>query len=154
MIRRVTQRSPMPLVVKRASFQPPTGLLARWPALAVAMRNYQERQALGFLDAVQAEIVNGLIPGAARRRLANRATDDGISPFDAQLLIACALREWKGEPSAKPRVANTQHQRVNPRTRFDTSTTPRIPARHWSIPLGIVTVAAVLDVAVLSWWLS
>jgi len=71
------------------------GILAdRWPALAAAMGQYQQTVAEAFTREAYEHVTAGIIRLDARRHLAARAAELDIRPFDAQLLIACAVRQW------------------------------------------------------------
>ena len=69
-------------------------LQERWPTLATAMGRYEQNVAEAFSQEAYAAVEGGLIRLDARKRLATRAGKVGIRPFDAQLLIACAIRQW------------------------------------------------------------
>jgi len=71
------------------------GVLAQqWPRLSHAMSRYDERTAERFSQLAYEAVEAGLIRFAERQRLAAEAESLGIRPFDAQLLIACAVRKW------------------------------------------------------------
>lgn len=69
-------------------------LAQRWPALAAALRQHQENVAEAFTQRAYDAVEHGLIRLDERRRLAAEAEGLGIKAFDAQLLIACAVRQW------------------------------------------------------------
>ena len=90
-------------------------------------------------------IERGIIRGDARKRLAATAEVLGIRPFDAQLLIACAIRQWALD------------------RRYDASPNPTAPAlspefrgwhRAWARISLILGTAAILDVIILWKWLG
>ena len=74
---------------------PRAGILAeRWPSLARALSRYEQSTAERFSQAAYDCVAAGIIRLDDRKRLAAEAEGVGIRPFDAQLLIACAIREW------------------------------------------------------------
>jgi hypothetical protein len=83
-----------------ASFQPAANppregvIAAHWPTLARAMSNYTQETAAQFSAMAYDAVSEGLIRLDDRQRLAAAAKDLGIKDFDAQLLIACAVRKW------------------------------------------------------------
>ena len=92
-------------------------------------------------DAVEA----GLIRHDDRQRLAAEAEDLGIRAFDAQLLIACAVRQWALD------------------RRYDPTPSPDAPAlsyeyrawrRIWARIALVIGTAAVLDGVLLWKWLG
>ena len=66
----------------------------RWPTLARALGRYEQNVAEGFSKAAYEVVEGGIIRLDDRRRLAAAAKEMGIRDFDAQLLIACAVRKW------------------------------------------------------------
>ena len=71
------------------------GILAeRWPSLARALSRYEQSTAERFSQFAYDCVNAGIIRLDDRKRLAAEAEAAGIRPFDAQLLIACAIREW------------------------------------------------------------
>lgn len=79
------------------------GLLgSNWPTLAGAMRRYEQNTAEVFTRAAYDCVMSGLIRLDDRRRLAQRAEELKIKAFDAQLLIACAIRQWALDHSYNP----------------------------------------------------
>jgi hypothetical protein len=72
-----------------------TGIIGeRWPTLGRALSRYQQGTAEEFSRLAYDAVEAGLIRLDDRRRLAAAAEDLGIAAFDAQLLIACAVRKW------------------------------------------------------------
>src|SRR6185369_13269727 len=69
-------------------------LTEQWPSLARAMSQYEEGTAAHFSALAYDAVNEGMIRLEDRDRLADAARDMGIRPFDAQLLIACAIRKW------------------------------------------------------------
>ncbi len=65
----------------------------RWPTLARAMGRYEGGVAEVFSRLAYERVEGGVIRLDDRRWLARRAQGFGIRPFDAQLLIACAVRK-------------------------------------------------------------
>ncbi len=71
------------------------GIVAeRWPTLGRAIGRYEQNVAEGFSKVAYESITGGIIRLDDRRRLASAAKEFGIRDFDAQLLIACAIRKW------------------------------------------------------------
>jgi hypothetical protein len=79
---------------------------ARWPTLGRAIGRYQRRVAEQFSTMAYDAVEGGIIRHNARQRLAAAAKALGILPFDAQLLIACAIRQWsldrRYDPTPRP----------------------------------------------------
>jgi hypothetical protein len=69
-------------------------LSERWPTLSRALSRYEQGTAERFSQAAYECVDAGLIRLDDRRRLATEAVAVGIREFDAQLLIACAVRQW------------------------------------------------------------
>lgn len=69
-------------------------LAQRWPTLAGAMRQYQQNVAEAFTRQAYDRVLAGVIRLDDRRELERVAEAMAIKPFDAQLLIACAVRQW------------------------------------------------------------
>ena len=61
--------------------------------LAAAMKCYRQNVAEQFTAEAYQCVKSGIIRLSDRKRLAGRAADLNIRPFDAQLLIACAIRQ-------------------------------------------------------------
>ncbi|GEM_PF-1972602 len=71
------------------------GILAeRWPTLAGAMSRYKQNVAESFTTMAYECVQAGIIRLDDRRKLAAEAAALGIRDFDAQLLMACAVRQW------------------------------------------------------------
>jgi len=94
-----------------------TGIIAvRWPTLGRAMGRYERRVAEEFSTMAYEAVEGGIIRQEARRRLAAAGEALGIKAFDAQLLIACAVRQWAMDRryDASPRpdapVLSFEHQ--------------------------------------------
>jgi hypothetical protein len=79
----------------------------RWPTLAAAMNRYEQNVAEEFAREAYHRVSAGIIRHDARKGLGARAAELKIRPFDAQLLIACALRKWSEDQGtvAKPSCA-------------------------------------------------
>jgi hypothetical protein len=117
----------------------------RWPSLGRALNMYQQNTAEQFSQIAYEAVQAGLIRHEQRQRLAATAEVLGIRPFDAQLLVACAIRQWA-----------LDH-------RYDSSPTLEAPALSFEYKAWkrVVTRAAIvigtavaLDVIVLLKWLS
>ena len=120
-------------------------ILDRWPSLAAGMSRYHRATAEEFSGAAYARVSAGLIRLDDRRRLAALAQDLGIREFDAQLLIACAIRQW-----ALDHRADTQPNPEAPRLSFE-----YVAWRRAWIRFGlVVALAAMLDYVILMRWLS
>lgn len=74
----------------------------RWPTLARALGTYDSGVAEAFSRMAYEHVEAGVIRFEHRRRLAHAAERLGIRPFDAQLLIACAVRKWALDRSYDP----------------------------------------------------
>ena len=116
----------------------------RWPSLGRALSRYQQSTAEHFSRLAYDTVEAGLIRHHERQRLAAEAEDLGLRPFDAQLLIACAVRQWA-----------LDH-------RYDAAPTPEAPAlsfeykawrRVWTRIGLVVGTAAALDIIILWKWL-
>jgi hypothetical protein len=77
---------------------PPTRdgeILARqWPTLSRAISQYEQGTAERFSRMAYEAVDAGIIRKEQRERLAAAADALAIRSFDAQLLIACAIRKW------------------------------------------------------------
>jgi len=86
----------------QSSAAEPSLLSERWPTLAVALGQYEHNVAETFTREAYDCVEMGLLRFDARRALAGRAETLGIRPFDAQLLIACAIRKWSLDHQYEP----------------------------------------------------
>ena len=120
-------------------------LTERWPALGRALEHHSQGLAEAFTRTAYDAVISGLIRHSDRKRLARQAAALGLRPFDAQLLIACAIRQW-----------SLDH-------RYDAAPSPRAPAlsvefRSWKCTCMrvalVVGTAAILDGIVLWKWLA
>ena len=118
-------------------------LTEQWPSLARAMSQYQEGTAEHFSSLAYDAVSGGLIRLQDRARLAEIADDLKIRPFDAQLLIACAIRKW----ALDHRYDATPTLRA-PRLSFEYQTFRRVCLRV----AILVSFAAVLDLIVIFKW--
>ena len=74
---------------------PVSGIVGeRWPTLARALGQYEQNVAEQFSRTAYDRVEAGIIRLNDRRDLAAAAEELGIRSFDAQLLIACAIRKW------------------------------------------------------------
>ncbi len=122
------------------------GILAdSWPTLARALGRYEQNTAERFTRLAYDLVRAGIIRQSDRARLAAAAEELSLRPFDAQLLIACAIRQWALD------------------RRYDASPSPHAPAlsfeyKAWSrlwVRLALVfCTAAILDGIILWKWLS
>jgi hypothetical protein len=70
-------------------------ILARqWPTLSRAISRYEQDTAERFTRMAYEAVDAGIIRKEHRERLAAAADSLAIRSFDAQLLIACAIRKW------------------------------------------------------------
>jgi hypothetical protein len=122
------------------------GILAdRWPTLARALGRYEHATADRFSTEAYLAVTAGIIRLDDRRRLAKLADTLAIRPFDAQLLIACAVRRWALDHHYDP--TPTRHA---PALSFEY----KAYARTW-LRLGIVAAtAAILDGMIIWKWFS
>lgn len=120
-------------------------LAERWPTLVRAMSRYQENVAEEFTHKAYEVIQAGVIRLEDRRQLAEAAAEMGLRDFDAQLLIACAVRQWSLD------------------RQYDASPRPDAPKlsfeyRSWSkawLRFGIIVGAALgVDLVIIMKWLS
>lgn len=116
----------------------------RWPTLAAAMGQYQQNLAEEFSRRAYDCVHQGLITGSDRRRLAHEADELGLRPFDAQLLIACAIRQWSLD---RPQLI--QHRAARSHLKLHRP----IARRRW-YGYAIIGVAALaIDTAIVMLWL-
>lgn len=117
----------------------------QWPMLGAAMAQYERTVAEHFMEMAYDRVTAGLIRLDDRRTLAAEAESLGIQPFDAQLLIACAIRKWAID------------------RRYDASPNPSAPRLSWEykawgrawIRFALVTgTALALDAILLYFWLG
>jgi hypothetical protein len=122
------------------------GIIGRqWPTLSRAMSHYEQGVAEKFSQLAYDAVECGLIRHEERTRLAKAAEELAIRPFDAQLLIACSLRQW----SLDRRYDPTPTTRA-PKLSFEYRSWKRVCMR-----IGLVVcTAAALDWIILSRWLS
>ncbi len=132
------------------SFVAPTNstgriLAERWPTLSRALSRYEQGTAEEFSRRIYDSIDGGLIRLDSRRLLAKQAAALGIRDFDAQLLIACTIRQWA-----------LDHQ-------YDASPSPMAPelsfeyrawGRVWRRLAIVGGMAAILDGIIIWKWLS
>ena len=117
----------------------------RWPSLGRALSRYQQATAEQFSRMAYEAVEAGLIRHDARQRLAVEAENLGIRSFDAQLLIACAVRQWALERRYDPTPALEA-----PTLSFEYKAWGRVWAR-----IGLVIGTAVaLDGIILWKWLT
>lgn len=115
----------------------PSILAERWPALAAAMQRYKQNVAEEFTHEAYRRVAAGIIRFDDRQHLSALARKMDIRPFDAQLLIACAIRQWSVDQTAAVPVPTLL--KLRPATR-----------RAWRRLAAMVGLAAALDV-VLIW---
>jgi hypothetical protein len=120
-------------------------IAAQWPTLSRAMSRYDEKTAETFSRMAYDAVENGLIRLECRQQLAGAAAEMGIREFDAQLLIACAVRRWAMErryspaPSRRAPALSYEH---------------RSWRRAWTRVAMIMTTAVIIDSIILWKWLG
>jgi hypothetical protein len=112
----------------------------RWPALHQAMQDYKREVADDFSRLAYRSVNAGIIRLEDRKRLGKAAYRAGIRDFDAQLLIACAIRQWAIDQSAKGKFARRPRK--------------RLAENRWRRWVAVAGAAAVLDAIVVWNWLS
>jgi hypothetical protein len=120
-------------------------LRERWPTLGRALSNYQQNTAEQFSQMAYDAVEAGLIRHDQRQRLAAVAEVMGIRPFDAQLLVACAIRQWALDRRYDPTPTLNA-----PALSFEYKAWRRVCMRA-AIVIG---TAAALDIIVLVKWLG
>jgi len=120
-------------------------LADRWPSLATAMSRYHQSTAEAFTKAAYEAVEAGLIRHADRQRLAEKAAEMGIRDFDAQLLIACAVRQW-----ALDRRYDARPSLAAPKLSFEYKSW----RRAWMRVAILLGTAAAVDALVLWKWLG
>lgn len=117
----------------------------RWPILARAIGRCEESTAERFSAMAYEMVERGIIRHDNRASLAKAAEEMGIRSFDAQLLIACAIRQW-----AMDRRYESTPTLQAPMLSFEYRTW----RRAW-LRFGImITFALTLDAIILWRWLS
>ena len=116
----------------------------RWPMLGRAIGRYEQRTAETFTRMAYDAVEAGLIRHEERDRLAKAAEEMGIRAFDAQLLIACAVRQWaldrRYDPTPSP---------VAPALSFEYQSWRRL----WTRIALVILTAITLDAIILWKWL-
>jgi len=122
------------------------GVIAQhWPSISRAMSRYQENAAETFSRIAYDSVEAGLIRLDQRQKLAAVAEAMGIREFDAQLLIACAIRRW-----AMDRRYSAAPSRGAPALSFEYHSW----RRAWMRVGMILTTATIIDSIILWKWLS
>lgn len=117
----------------------------RWPTLGAALHGYERGTAEAFSRAAYDAVEKGLIRYSDRQRLAAYAEEVGIRSFDAQLLIACAVRQW---------ALDHQYDATPSRKAPQLSAEYRAWRRVW-MRIGLVLgTAAAMDLIILWKWLA
>jgi hypothetical protein len=109
------------------------------------MGRYQQQTAEEFSRMAYDAVNAGIIRLSQRRKLAAAAEVLGIRPFDAQLLIACALRQWSLDRAYDPTPS-----RQAPALSFEYKSWSRMCLRF----ALIVSTAFILDAIIIWHWLS
>lgn len=121
------------------------GILAdNWPTLARALGQYTQATAEEFSRLAYAHVHAGLIRRTDRTRLAAAAENLGIRSFDAQLLIACAIRQWSLDHAFDPTPEKAPRLAPEYRTNRD----------MWMRVAAVVGWAVFLDGVILWKWLG
>lgn len=127
-----------------AETQPRPGVIGEnWPTLARAMSRYDQRTAETFSQMAYDAVCAGIIRLDDRERLASAAADMGIRPFDAQLLIACAIRKWAIDRQYDPTPTLNA-----PQLSYEYKTFRKV----WLRAAIMVTFAVALDVIIILKW--
>jgi len=127
----------------------------RWPVLrrGISLASVEkgekgqlERKDMAFFssrayDAVEA----GIIRLEERNRLAQEAQEMGIRSFDAQLLIACAIRQW---------VMDHHYDATPSKQAPKLSPEYRAWRMSWARLWGLATVTIVIEAIILWHWLG
>jgi hypothetical protein len=119
-------------------------LAERWPTLSAAMRQYETNQAESFTQIAYDAVEQGLIRLDERDRLSRVAEGMGIRDFDAQLLIACAIRKWHFD-----RREDGKPSKHAPRLSYEY----KAWVQGWRRFAIVVAVAIAVDAFVLYHWL-
>jgi hypothetical protein len=111
------------------------------------MQPHPVHPADAFSDLAYRCVDSGIVRLEDRRQLARAAVRLGLRPFEAQLLIACAIRQKTLDQGLKPRPALTAHDRPkeNP--------SPRRLA-PWKTLAFLTATAASLDLLLIYLWFS
>jgi hypothetical protein len=117
----------------------------RWPTLARAIGRYEQSVAERFSQAAYTAVEAGIIRLDDRRHLSALADQLGIRPFDAQLLIACAIRKW-----ALDHTYDATPSKHEPALSFEYQAWHRL----WPRLAIVVCTAAILDGLIIWKWLS
>jgi hypothetical protein len=143
----VSTVSQMELPETPASAPPrvPEILGERWPSLGRALSRYEQATAERFSRMAYDAVEAGLIRHDERLRLAAEAENLGIRPFDAQLLIACAVRQW-----ALDRRYDATPTRTAPALSFEY----RAWRRVWTRIALLIGTAVALDGIIVWKWLT
>lgn len=117
----------------------------RWPTLARAIGRYEQSVAESFSRAAYGTVEAGIIRLDDRRHLSALADQLGIRPFDAQLLIACAIRKWALDHTYQ--ATPSKHE---PALSFEYKAWHRL----WPRLAIVACTAAILDGLIIWKWLS
>lgn len=117
----------------------------QWPTIAHAMGRYEQNRAEAFSRMAYEVVEAGLIRLDDRQRLARAAAEMGFRDFDAQLLIACAVRRW-----ALDRRYDARPSRSAPKLSFEY----RSWHRMWMRSLLMLGTAIAIDGIILWKWLA
>lgn len=117
----------------------------RWPMLTAALDRYHQNVAEAFSREAYDCVMSGLIRRQERQRLGQRAEELGIRPFDAQLLLACAIRQW-----VLDQAYHSRPSREAPRLSFEY----RAWGKIWIRRAILVGLALSLDGVLLWHWLK
>ena len=141
-----TLSTDLPAGIQESGYGTRGGILAeRWPSLGTALSRYEQGTAEHFSRMAYDAVEAGLIRHDDRQRLAAEAESLGIRPFDAQLLIACAVRQW-----ALDRHYDPSPTLQAPRLSYEY----RAWRRVWTRIALVLGTAAVLDSIILWKWLT
>ncbi len=119
-------------------------LSERWPVIAAAMNRYQQNLAENFSRQAYMCVQNGLISGSDRHALARDAEKMGLRAFDAQLLIACAVRQWA--------IDQQNHVAVHKNSQKSIKREIVLHFPLWLKYATTVLIAILLDCAIIWYW--
>ncbi len=142
--------SALPTTLSAESPSQPEGIhagviAAQWPSIGRALSRYDQNTAETFSRMAYDKVEAGLIRLDDRRRLADAAAALGIRDFDAQLLIACAIRRW-----ALDRRYDAAPSKSAPALSFEYRSWKRV----WTRIALVLGTAAAIDGIILWKWLS